>query len=276
MTISVDEVYETARMTLYQNFDIRTTTLGINLKDCVHSNFNTFKKRVYDRIRTHGARLLTEALKLESKYGIPIVNKRIAITPVSLIMETHATVPQYLAMAQTIDRAAKDAGISFIGGFGALVQKGLTKSDAVLVESLPDVLSKTERVCAFLNVGSNVAGMNMDAVLMIGPMLKKTAAMSKKAIGCAKFVVFVNAPEDNPFMAGAFHGVGEPDFTTSPNSPRSSKRLRLKLPGPANLSDASLPAILESPLGSLISLLRQPLRKAIRWHASSKASVLKR
>jgi uncharacterized protein (UPF0210 family) len=213
MTISVDEVYETARMTLYQNFDIRTTTLGINLKDCVHSNFNTFKKRVYDRIRTHGARLLTEALKLESKYGIPIVNKRIAITPVSLIMETHATVPQYLAMAQTIDRAAKDAGISFIGGFGALVQKGLTKSDAVLVESLPDVLSKTERVCAFLNVGSNVAGMNMDAVLMIGPMLKKTAAMSKKAIGCAKFVVFVNAPEDNPFMAGAFHGVGEPDFT---------------------------------------------------------------
>jgi uncharacterized protein len=213
MTISVDEVYETAKMTLYQNFDIRTTTLGINLKDCVHSRFPLFKQKVYDRIYTSGVRLLAEATKLESKYGVPIVNKRIAITPVSLIMETHATVADYLAMAKTIDRAAKDAGISFVGGFGALVQKGLTKSDAVLVESLPRVLSQTDRVCSFLNVGSNVAGLNMDAVRMIGPMLRETAKKSKRAVGCAKFVVFVNAPEDNPFMAGAFHGVGEPDFT---------------------------------------------------------------
>jgi uncharacterized protein (UPF0210 family) len=200
-------------MTLYQNFDIRTTTLGINLKDCIHSDFSVFMRQVYDRIRTHGTRLLAEASKLESKYGVPIVNKRIAITPVSLIMETHATVIKYLAMAKTIDRAAKDAGISFVGGFGALVQKGLTKSDTVLIESLPEVLSKTARICAFLNVGSNVAGMNMDAICMIGPMLKETAKKSKNAIGCAKFVVLVNAPEDNPFMAGAFHGVGEPDFT---------------------------------------------------------------
>jgi uncharacterized protein (UPF0210 family) len=213
MTISVDEVYETVRMTMYQNFDIRTTTLGINLKDCIHSDFEKFKRNVYTRIKTHGARLLAEAVKLETKYGVPIVNKRVAITPVSLIMETHATVAKYVAMAKTIDRAARDAGISFVGGFGALVQKGLTRSDAVLLKSLPDVLAKTDRVCAFLNVGSNVAGMNMDAIGMIGPMLLATAAKSRNAIGCAKFVVFVNAPEDNPFMAGAFHGVGEPDFS---------------------------------------------------------------
>lgn len=213
MPITVDEVYETARMTLYQNFDIRTTTLGINLKDCIDSDFDKFKKKVYRKIQGNGVKLLAEARRLESKYGVPIVNKRIAITPVSLIMETHCSAGKYLAMAKTIDRAARDAQISFIGGFGALVQKGLTRSDVMLIASLPEVLSKTERVCAFLNVGSNVAGMNMDAVNLIGPMLKRTARKSRNAIGCAKFVVLVNAPEDNPFMAAAFHGVGEPDLT---------------------------------------------------------------
>lgn len=213
MSISLEEVYETTKMTLYQNFDIRTTTLGINLKDCIHSDFKTFKDNVYERIYISGQRLMVKAAELESKYGVPIINKRIAITPISLIMETHATTAKYLSMAHTIDRAAKRAGISFVGGFGALVQKGLTRSDKVLVESLPEVLSKTERVCSFLNVGSNVAGLNIDAVNLIGPMLKETARKSINAIGCAKFVVFVNAPEDNPFMAGAFHGVGEPDFS---------------------------------------------------------------
>ena len=128
-------------------------------------------------------------------------------------METHATPEKYLAMAQTLDRAARDAGIDFIGGFGGLVQKGLTRSDAVLIESLPAVLAGTERVCAFLNVGSTHAGLNLDAVNLLGPMLLETAARTPDAIGCAKFVVFVNAPEDNPFMAGAYHGVGEPDVT---------------------------------------------------------------
>jgi uncharacterized protein (UPF0210 family) len=213
MSITVDEVYETVKMTLRQNFDIRTVTLGINLKDCIDSDFTAFRKKVYDRIVKNGRVLLAEAAKLESKYGVPIVNKRIAVTPISLIMETHATEARYLAMAQTIDRAAEKAGISFVGGFGALIQKGLTRSDAVLIKSLPEVLSKTERVCSFLNVGSNVAGLNIDAVNMIGPMLKATAKKSRNAIGCAKFVVLVNAPEDNPFMAAAFHGTGEPDFS---------------------------------------------------------------
>ncbi len=212
MTISVEEVYETASMTLYQNLDIRTTTLGINLKDCIHSDFKVFRKNVYDKIYSNAVKLVKHARILEMKYGIPIANKRISITPISLVMESHCAKNKFIQMAQTLDQAAADAGIDFIGGFGALVQKGLTKSDRMLIDVLPDVLSKTDRVCSFLNVGSNVAGLNLDAVNLLGGMLKQTAEKSKNAIGCAKFVVFVNAPEDNPFMAGAFHGVGEGDI----------------------------------------------------------------
>ena len=213
MTVSVNEVFETARMTLYQNFNIRTTTLGINLKDCIHSDFSRFLKQVYDRIKPAAESLVREAKKLEILYGVPIINKRVAVTPVSLIMETHAEPEKFLEMARTLDQAARDGGIDYLGGFGALVQKGATKSDAVLMESLPEVLSKTERVCGFLNLGSTVAGMNLDAVIALGQILKEVAEKSGNGIGCAKFVAFVNAPEDNPFMAGAFHGVGEPDFS---------------------------------------------------------------
>ena len=213
MTITVEEVYETASMILYQNLDIRTTTLGINLKDCIDSDFNAFKDKVYDKVFSNAMRLVEQARILEMKYGIPIANKRVSVTPVSLIMETHCTAIKFIEMAQTLDRAAADAGIDFIGGFGAMVQKGLTKSDKMLIDVLPEVLSQTDRVCSFLNVGSNVAGLNLDAVNFLGGMLKETAEKSNNAIGCAKFVVFVNAPEDNPFMAGAFHGVGEGDIT---------------------------------------------------------------
>jgi uncharacterized protein len=213
MAITVEEIFETASMILRENLDIRTTTLGINLKDCVHSDFAVFKKKVYQKLGDHGAKLIKEARKLESKYGLPIVNKRIAVTPISLIMEGHCQSAKFLQMAQTLDRAAKNAGIDFIGGFGGLCQKGLTRSDKLLIGSLPEVLSRTNRVCSFLNVGSTVSGMNLDAVNLLGAMLKMTARKTKNAIGCAKFVVFVNAPEDNPFMAGAFHGVGEPDLT---------------------------------------------------------------
>jgi uncharacterized protein len=213
MAITVEEIFETASMILYQNLDIRTTTLGINLKDCVHSDFGVFKRKVSRKVVDYGARLIKEARKLESKYGLPIVNKRIAVTPVSLIMETHCQREKFLQMAKCLDAAAEKAGIDFIGGFGGLCQKGLTRADKVLIESLPEVLSRTRRVCSFLNVGSTVSGMNLDALNLLGPMLKSTASKTKNAAGCAKFVVFVNAPEDNPFMAGAFHGVGEPDLT---------------------------------------------------------------
>jgi uncharacterized protein len=213
MSLSVEEVFETAGMILYHNLDIRTTTLGINLKDCIDSDFDAFTGNVYDKIRRNAVRLIAEAKKLEVKYGIPIVNKRISVTPISLVMETHCTPEKFVLMAKTLDKAARDAGIDFVGGFGAMVQKGMTNSDKVLIDSLPEVFRATERVCGFLNVGSNVAGMNLDAVNLLGAMLKKTAAMTPDAVGCAKFVVFVNAPEDNPFMAGAFHGVGEPDMS---------------------------------------------------------------
>jgi len=213
MSISVEEVFETASMILHQNLDIRTTTLGINLKDCIDNDFKTFCDNVYRKIHENAQKLVKEAEKLEIKYGIPIVNKRISVTPVSLIMETHPISRKFVEMAKTLDRAARDAGIDFIGGFGASVQKGLTNSDRVLIESLPEVFAATERVCSFLNVGTNVAGMNLDAINMIGNMLKQTASKTENAVGCAKFVAFANAPEDNPFMAGAFHGIGEPDIT---------------------------------------------------------------
>lgn len=211
MTFTLEEIYETTNMILRQNLDIRAATLGINLKDLVDSDFETFQKKVYDRIVSHGSRLIEKSCMLERKYGVPIVNKRIAITPVSLIMESHCSREKYGKMAETLDMAAKDAGIDFIGGFGGLVQKGMTRSDRMLIDALPDVLSMTERVCAFLNVGSNVSGLNLDAVNLLGGMLRQTARKSAASVGCAKFVVFVNAPEDNPFMAGAFHGVGEGD-----------------------------------------------------------------
>jgi uncharacterized protein (UPF0210 family) len=213
MSISVEEVFETASMILYQNLDIRTTTMGINLKDCIDNDFNRFTEKVYEKISSNAIRLVNQAKVIEIKYGIPIVNKRISITPVSLIMETHCEKEKFVQMAKTMDRAVEEAGIDFIGGFGAIVHKGLTPSDRMLIESLPDVFAETERVCSFLNVGTNTAGLNLDAINLIGPMLKETSKKTKDAIGCAKFVVFANAPEDNPFMAGAFHGIGEPDIT---------------------------------------------------------------
>ncbi len=200
-------------MTLYHNFDIRTVTLGINLKDCIHSDLDIFRENVYARVSDYGRRLIQEAQRLEDKYGIPIINKRISVTPVSLIIEACTEPYAPVEIAKALDKASGEVGIDFIGGYGALVQKGMTRADERLIDSLPEVLSGTERVCAFLNVASTVSGMNMDAVVRIGEILKEISARTENGIGCARFVVFSNAPEDNPFMAGAFHGVGEPDFS---------------------------------------------------------------
>jgi uncharacterized protein (UPF0210 family) len=213
MEYSLEEVMETVQMTLYHNFDIRTVTLGINLKDCINSDLDIFKKNVYERVSGYGKKLIIEAQKLEDKYGIPIINKRISVTPVALIIEACAEPDAAVQIAKVLDKASKDVGIDFIGGYGALVQKGMTRADERLIDSLPEMLSSTERVCAFLNVASTVSGMNMDAVIRLGKTLKEISLRTENGIGCAKFVVFANAPEDNPFMAGAFHGVGEPDFS---------------------------------------------------------------
>ncbi|MCD6174258.1 MAG: PFL family protein [Planctomycetes bacterium] len=214
MAITVEEIFETVNMTLRQHFDIRTVTLGINLKDCMDRNVDHFCGRIEQRIVTMGKKLNAAANAMESKYGVPVVNRRVSVTPVSLLLEPlPTTVATAVKVAKTLDRSAAAANIDFIGGFGGYVQKGLTASDANLMNSLPRALSQTKRVCAFLNMGSTLAGLNMTAVERFGHILKDLAVKSKTGIGCAKIAVFANVPEDNPFMAGAHHGIGESDYS---------------------------------------------------------------
>jgi uncharacterized protein (UPF0210 family) len=214
MRISVEEVFETVGMTLDHHFDIRTVTLGINLKDCIDRNLNKFAARVHKRIVEKGRLLNKLADETERKYGIPITNRRIAVTPASLLLEPlPRNVATVVRLAQVLDRAAKKADIDFLGGFGAMVQKGMTAADETLIDAIPQALSKTERLCGFLNLASTAAGINMNAVEKFGHTLRQLAAKTKDGVGCAKIAVFANVPEDNPFMAGAHHGVGEPDFS---------------------------------------------------------------
>jgi hypothetical protein len=214
MTISPEEVFETVKMTLDHHFDIRTVTLGINLKDCIDRNFDNFEKRIKRRITEKGKQLNQYADSIEQKYGIPITNRRISVTPASLLLEPLNKQKQApLRLAKTLDESARNSDIDFIGGFGAMVQKGLTKTDTKLIESIPTVLSKTNRVCGFLNLASTKAGINVSAICKFTHSLKKLSQKSENGIGCAKIAVFANVPEDNPFMAGAHHGIGEPDFS---------------------------------------------------------------
>jgi hypothetical protein len=214
MSISVEEVFETVNMTLHQNFDIRTVTLGINLKDCMDRNTEKLCRRVHKRIVENGKLLNECAENLEDKYGIPIINRRVSVTPAGTLLEP---LPKRKAtavkLAKTLDSAAAEAGIDFIGGFGAHIQKGTTASSRNLMESLPDALSKTKRVCSFFNLASTLAGMNMTAIERFGHIIKDIAANTPNGIGCAKLAVFANVPQDNPFMAGAHHGQGEPDMS---------------------------------------------------------------
>jgi len=214
MRISVEEVFETVKMTFEQNFDIRTVTLGVNLKDCADRNLASFNKRIYKRLSEMGKKLNQCADQLEDKYGIPITNRRISVTPVALLIEAlPRKISTAVAVAKTLDRAAKEADIDFIGGFGALVHKGMTAADELLIDSLPYALPATQRLCSFLNLASSRAGMNMTAIEKIGHIIKDIARNSKNGIGCAKLAVFANVPEDNPFMAGAHHGIGEGDYS---------------------------------------------------------------
>ncbi len=193
-----------------QHLDIRTITMGISLRDCCDTDIEKCCKKIYDKITNYAKDLVPVAEKIELELGIPIVNKRISVTPISLIAESCET-DNYVPIAKALDEAAKACGVNFIGGFSALVHKGYTKGDRNLIASIPEALRQTERVCASVNVASTKAGINMDAVKQMGEVVKKTAELTKDdgGIGCAKLVVFANAVEDNPFMAGAFHGVGE-------------------------------------------------------------------
>lgn len=210
--ISRFEVQETNKMIQEANLDIRTITMGISLLDCICEDMDKLCENIYNKITTCAKDLVSVGEQISKKYGIPIVNKRISVTPIALVAgATKAT--SYVPIAKALDRAAEAVGVNFIGGFSALVQKGMSPADEVLIKSIPEALSVTERVCSSVNVGCTKSGINMDAVKMIGEVIKQAAEYTadRESIGCAKFVVFCNAPDDNPFMAGAFHGVGEHD-----------------------------------------------------------------
>jgi len=214
MRISVEEVFETVKMTLDHHFDIRTVTLGINLKDCMDRTLRGLTRRVQERIVEKGRLLNACAETVEQRYGIPITNRRIAVTPASLLLEPlPRRTGTAVGLARAFDEAARKAEIDFLGGFGAMVQKGMTAADETLMDAIPEALSRTQRVCSFLNLASTAAGINMDAVAKVGHILKDLADRSEQGIGCAKIAVFANVPEDNPFMAGAHHGIGEPDYS---------------------------------------------------------------
>lgn len=204
------EIIETLNMITQEKLDIRTITMGISLLDCCDEDPVKAAQKIYDKITTKAANLVKTGEDIEALYGIPIVNKRVSVTPISLVAAA-SKVSDYVIFAETLDKAAKTLGINFIGGFSALVQKGFLDSDIKLINSLPEALARTERVCASVNAATTKAGINMDALKMLGKVILDTAHLTKDrdAIGCAKLVVFANAPTDNPFMAGAFHGIGE-------------------------------------------------------------------
>lgn len=212
MTVNIEEILETIQMVESENLDIRTITMGISLRDCVHSDIKKMGQKIYDKVTGYARNLVKVADELEREYGIPIINKRISVTPISIVAES-CTQKDYTHIATIMDKAAEEVGIDFIGGFSALVHKGFTTGDINLLNSIPEALSSTERVCASVNVATTRAGINMDAVLAMGNIIKETAELTKNrdGIGCAKLVVFANAVEDNPFMAGAYHGMGEPE-----------------------------------------------------------------
>ena len=194
------------------NLDIRTVTLALSLRDCADNDVNVVCDNIYNKIKYYARNLVEYANELENDYSIPIINKRISVTPISLVGESCKN-PDYVKIAQTLDRAAKDVGVNFIGGFSALVEKGCTRGDDLLIDSIPEALAKTEMLCSSINLASSKAGINMDAVLKMADIIKKSAELTKErdGIGAAKLVCFCNSAGDNPFMAGAFCGIGEPE-----------------------------------------------------------------
>ena len=206
------EIVETNKMIKESNLDVRTITMGISLLDCADSDIKKFNNKIYDKITKRAEHLVKTGDDIAKQYGIPVVNKRISVTPIA-IAAAGCNTDSYVSVAETLDRAAKEVGINFIGGFSALVQKGCAHGDEILLKSIPEALATTDVVCSSVNIGSSRNGLNMDAVKDMGEIILKTAELTKDkdCIGCAKFVVFCNAVEDNPFMAGAFHGVGEKD-----------------------------------------------------------------
>ncbi|HED24156.1 MAG TPA: PFL family protein [Firmicutes bacterium] len=210
--LTIEEILETIKMVQEENLDIRTITMGISLRDCGDADHKAACRKIYDKITRLAGPLVKTGEEMAREYGLPIVNKRISVTPIAMVAEA-SSLGDYIEYARTLDRAAEAVGVNFIGGFSALVHKGFTGGDIKLIESIPGALSSTGRVCSSINVATSRAGINMDAINMSSRIIKETARLTAEqdSIGCAKLVIFANVPEDNPFMAGAFHGIGEPD-----------------------------------------------------------------
>lgn len=212
--INIYEVHETNQMIEQEKLDVRTITMGISLLDCIDADLDRLNEKIYHKITTYAENLVQVGKDIEVEYGIPIVNKRISVTPIALIGGAACrTSADYVTIAKTLDRAAKQVGVNFLGGYSALVSKGMTPSEELLIRSIPQALAETERVCSSVNIGSTKTGLNMDALRLMGDIVRETAVATQDSdsLGCAKLVVFCNAPDDNPFMAGAFHGVTEAD-----------------------------------------------------------------
>lgn len=212
--INIYEVLETNKMIEHENLDVRTITMGISLLDCADTELEKVCENIYNKITLYAKNLVKTGDDISREFGIPIVNKRVSITPISLVGGAACKTPEdYVKIAHTLDKAANEVGINFLGGYSAVVSKGMTKSDELLIRSIPQALAETERICSSVNVGSTKTGINMDAVRLMGEIILQTAEYTKlkDSFGCAKLVVLCNAPDDNPFMAGAFHGVSEAD-----------------------------------------------------------------
>ena len=248
-----EEILETIRMIQVENLDIRTVTLGISLRDCATESMEETCRRIYDKITRLAANLVAVSEEVAATYGIPIVNKRIAVTPMAQVGEPSGE-DDFTPLARTLDRAATAVGVNFIGGFSALVHKGFTRGDRALFNSLPRALATTERVCASINVATTKAGMNMDAIGELGHLIKETAHLTAEqgGLGCAKLVTFCNAPEDNPFMAGAFHGPGEPEVV-----------INVGISGPGAVL-AALRQYPEADLGQLATIIKNTAFKVTR------------
>jgi uncharacterized protein (UPF0210 family) len=251
--LNINEILETVTMIQDDYLDIRTITMGISLIDCADSDPVRSCTKVYDKITKKAQHLVETGQKLETKYGIPVINKRIAVTPIAMLAGASGGDP--VGYAHALQRAADAVGVNFIGGYSALVQKGFSAGDKALIRSLPRALSETDNICASVNVGSTKAGINMDAVALMGRIIKETAQQTadRQSIGCAKLVVFCNAPEDNPFMAGAFHGVGEPDCV-----------INVGVSGPGVVRSALSKAPKDLPIDQLADIIKKTAFKITR------------
>lgn len=252
--INTKDILETIDMLTSENLDVRTVTMGINLLDCIDPDPDKACQKIYDKITTKAAHLVEEVDRIATEYGIPIINKRISVTPIAMLLGAapDADPVQY---AKTLDAAAKKVGVNFIGGFGALVHKGFSAGDERLIRSIPQALAETDIVCSSVNIGSTKSGLNMDAVRLMGQVVRDTAEATKDnmCLGAAKLVVFCNAPEDNPFMAGAFHGVGEPDCVI---------HVGVSGPGAVRAALAKLPK--DAPLDQVAELIKRTAFKITR------------